>query len=326
MLTPDVRLEGFDTQDWVGLWAMLGPSRGAAPADGGGGVIAIQERKRLRKLLHTRTGVIELNGHPWPMDAEALAAAHGARWAVVLEVGALDAVMERSAEQMKADDDLLEQVLGTWRAARAVAREGKLDAWPGSLRTVPVPTKELVLRAMDLFVPDGQCVVMGAWEEGRLHTSVALRRSGGGFDTVLGPCELREEMGVMPGDLRAAHRRLCDLVSRRLGRVALGLSARREQWSEIVGQGEAGHWARLVAAGRVIVQPMPTGVALPIAVDAGRVAYLTVRAMGRRMGLGGPERSGDEQVPELDLWTMLRAWAGLGVALRGHGLGGRATR
>ncbi len=326
MLTANVRLEGFDTQDWLSLWAILGPSqRAASTSQQGGGVVAIHQGRELRKLLHTRRGAMDRSGHPWPMSAEVLAAKHDARWGLVLEHGALDAIMELSAAPMRPDDDLLDQVLTTWRVVRSLARQGRLDLWPGSLRTVPVPAKELILGAMNLFVPDGQSIVIAAWAGSRLHTSLALHRAGAGFDVVLGPDELRGELGAVHGNRRSAHRKLCGLVERRMGRVAMGMSADTAVWATMVGDSEPGRWARMVGAGDVVIEPMPAGVAIPIAIDAGRVAFVTLRAVARRMGVGPRDEGAIEKVPDFDLWTMLRAWAGLGAALRGRsgGAGGQ---
>jgi len=322
MLTWDVRLEGFDTQDWLSLWTILNPAAGAVrPATDSGGIVAIHERRALRKLLHTRRGAMDRTGHPWPMTAQNLAAMHGARWALVLEHGALDTVMENVADRMRPDDDLLDQVLTAWQVVRELARARKLDVWPGSLRTVPVPTKEIITRAMDLFVPDQHVIVIASWDGPRLQTSMAVRRAGAGFDRVIGPDDLRRELEPAPGDMRAAHRKLCGAIAGRLGAVSLGLSADTAVWATMGAEGEPGRWARLVTAGAVVIEPMPVGVAIPIAVDAGRVAYGTLRSVARRLGAGRRDDPLPGRIPDFDLWTMLRAWAGLGAALRGRRLG-----
>jgi len=322
MLTWDVRLEGFDTQDWLSLWAILSPAAGGAgAAPDSGGIVAIHERRRLCKLLHTRRGAMDRAGHPWPMDAEDLAAMHGTRWALVLERGALDAVMENVAERMRPDDDLLDQVLTAWQVVRELARARRIDVWPGSLRTVPVPTKEIITRAMDLFVPDHHVIVLASWDGPRLQTSMAARRAGAGFDMVVGPDDLRRDIHLVPGDMRASHRRLCQEIARLLGPVSLGLSADAAVWATMGAEGEPGRWARLVTAGGVVIEPMPVGVAIPIAVDAGRVVYMTLRSVARRLGAGPRNEPLPGRIPDFDLWTMLRAWAGLGAALRGRRIG-----
>ena len=66
MLTADVRFEGWTTETWtrfLDLWKPRAtPDREATRPRGG--VIAIHEDGRLRKLMHTRTGRLDPRG-PW---------------------------------------------------------------------------------------------------------------------------------------------------------------------------------------------------------------------------------------------------------------------
>ena len=90
MLTPDVRFEGWTTETWtrfLHLWKPRAtPDREATRPRGG--VIAIHEGGRLRKLLHTRTGRLDPRG-PWPISLSELAETHHASWALAAESGAL---------------------------------------------------------------------------------------------------------------------------------------------------------------------------------------------------------------------------------------------
>ena len=319
MLTPHVRLDGFDTQDWLALQAMFNAPSGSESGSNGGGIVAISLRNRLRKLLHTRDGAQAIDTHPWPMTAADLASRHGARWGLVLEQGVLETLMDRTALQLRPNDDLLDQVLTAWRVLRALAREDRFDLWPGSLRTVPVPARELITRALDLFVPDNRTVVIASWRGSHMVTCLAMRRTAGAFDTLLGPNELRAQVPPSSGDRAAAHRRLIDAVQLRLGAVSLGLSADQAVWGTLFDADEPGRWARLVASGNVLIDPMPAAVALPLAVDAGRIAYLTLRSAVRRFTPARREGSGGvEGLPDFELLTMLRLWAGLGAALGGR--------
>ena len=74
MLTADVRFEGWTTETWtrfLDLWKPRAtPDREATRPRGG--VIAIHEDGKLRKLVHTRTGRLDPRG-AWPVPLSELA-------------------------------------------------------------------------------------------------------------------------------------------------------------------------------------------------------------------------------------------------------------
>src|SRR5277367_6498085 len=113
VLTPDVRFEGWTTQDWirfVRLWQPRAtPDR--EPTRPRGGIIVVHEEGQVLKLVHTQSGRLDpvsALGTPEPLDVRALvlragqpsalaqlAKAHHASWALAMRLGALDEVMER---------------------------------------------------------------------------------------------------------------------------------------------------------------------------------------------------------------------------------------
>src|SRR5271165_3354008 len=109
VLTPDVRFEGWTTEDWmrfVRLWQPRAtPER--EPTRPRGGVVVVHEQGQILKLLHTARGRLDPALAAPPASAAALALEtgqssvlgdlarqHHASWALSMRLGALDEVME----------------------------------------------------------------------------------------------------------------------------------------------------------------------------------------------------------------------------------------
>ena len=115
MLSPDVRVEGFSAEEWMRLGHVLrSQSRAEAPQSSPGpvgGVVAVTTSGRLRKLVSTRHGRIDLVSHPWPLELAELAARHEARWAIELTTGSLERLADTFADRLRPSDTYLSQVL-----------------------------------------------------------------------------------------------------------------------------------------------------------------------------------------------------------------------
>jgi hypothetical protein len=299
VLARDVRLEGFTTDDWVRLSAVFhtSPSRAehadgegterASPEKAKGGVIAVTTAGRLRKLLSTRRGRLELAEQAWPEPLADLAARHEARWAVALEHGALEDVMERFAARVRREHDALAQIVVFVGALRELEAEGKIRVWPWKLGSWPVPNERVLLRALDALCPDGKAILLGVFHEGELFTGIVARRKGTGFDLLLGPDKLRPEMGLVSGDWRRDYRHLARAAERAAGPLALGCFGELDTLRQLVHSPAPGAWAAAVAARDVVLSPAVPAVALPLGIDVGRAAFVAVRDLAERMGAGG---------------------------------------
>src|SRR3954453_23296427 len=90
VITQDVSLEGFTATDWQRLADVFrAPSRGSVEdvsqdRPGRGGVVAVTTGNRLRKLVHTKRGRLDLLHVEWPMKLAELAGRFDASWAVAL--------------------------------------------------------------------------------------------------------------------------------------------------------------------------------------------------------------------------------------------------
>src|SRR5579883_2251191 len=129
VLTPDVRFEGWTTEDWLRflrLWQpRAAPDRAAARPRGG--VVVVHDEGEVLKLLHTVHGRLDpASSRPPAAEADSralalrtgqvsaivqLARAHEAGWALGVRLGALDEIMERSGARARRGDDLTAQSL-----------------------------------------------------------------------------------------------------------------------------------------------------------------------------------------------------------------------
>lgn len=287
MLAPDFRFEGFDTADWTRLIELLGPADAAPRPRSGGGIVAVTRGDRLVKLLATDRGRLDPREQAWPVPLEDLARERGAHWGMRFRVGALDEAMERFAVRLRREQGMMQQGIELLEVFRELESEGAVELWPWRLGSWPVPSDKLLGRALDVFCADGKSIVVGVFERGELHTCIAARRKGLGFDHIVGPQLLRSQMGLVAGDWRRDYRHLVRAVEQRMGDLSLGCFAERSTLRSLAERPLPGAWTTAVAARDVVLAPAPPGIAIPLSYDAGRAALATVRDVIDRMSDSG---------------------------------------
>lgn len=289
MLSADVRFEGFTATDWTRVLSLFRPRRAGGeqrdPARPRGGVIAVHAGGELRKLVHTEVGRLRLDEarQRFPCTAEALARAHHASWGLILEAGTLEAIMDRFAERTRRGDDITAQTITLAQAAREDLAAGRVDLWPFRLRGVPIPSPAMVRHSLDSVCPVGRTMVVGLFESGELWTSIALRRGANGVNLVLGPDEVRVDMGLLSGDWRRDYRHLSRAIEDRSGPLALGCYAEVATIRKLEVDPNPGAWARAAALRELILSPLPAPLAIPLGVDAGRAAWNALRVVAERV-------------------------------------------
>jgi hypothetical protein len=284
MLTEDVHVEGFTASEWIRLLQLVRRER--LPSERSGGIVALTSGTRLRKLVHTERGRCDPAGISWPMELSVLAERWGARWAADLTVGALEDIAERFALRVRPDHDYLAQALELFAVLREAEAEGAIATWPWRIHQWPVPTERVIVKALDALCPDGKVLLIAAFEHGELETCLAVRRAGPGFDTLLGPGELRSEMGLLSGDWRRDYRHLARAVEQRLGPLAIGCYAEYSTLQKLIQRSMPGAWAAAVATRDVVLSPVIGAVAVPLGMDVGRAAVATLRELADRVGAG----------------------------------------
>jgi len=297
VLASDVRFEGFTTSDWIRVLSLFKPrpraSEARDPDRPRGGIIAVHDRGKLKKLVHTMVGRLRIDEaqRDWPLSAHAIAVRHHASWAAVLSWGVLEDIMDRFAARVRRGDDLTTQTLSLLTAARDEALAGRVDLWPGRMRGVPIPPASMVTSTLDSVCKPGRAMVFGLFEADELWTCVAMRRestravgrSGAGFDLLLGPDELRSDMGLLAGDWRRDYRHLAHAVEHRAGPLSLGCFAEVATFRALLVDETPGAWARAVATRDVILSPITPAVGIPLGIDAGRAALSALRAFTERV-------------------------------------------
>jgi len=290
VLSPDVRFEGFTHRDWQRIVDLFRPERPEAPAAAAEGfVIAVHGGGRLRKLVHSRVGRLRLDdlAPDWPISAEALARRHDASWALSIESGSLEAVMERLGARLRPHHDCNEQWLLLITGLQEQLRLGGLELWPQRLAGMPMPTVAMIDGSIDTVCPRGKTMLVGLFDGDRLWTSIALRRGGSGFDLILGPDAVREQLGLLSGDFRRDHRHLARAVTEQTGPLALGCFAEHQVFRALEVDPSPGAWATAVAVRDVVLSPVPPGMAVPLGLDAGRAALSALRQVAQRLSPPG---------------------------------------
>ncbi|MDP9150571.1 MAG: hypothetical protein M3O36_11610 [Myxococcota bacterium] len=299
MLTPDVRFEGWTTEDWTRFVRLWQPRVGSADGPRGG-VIAVYDESQILKLLHTRRGRLDpreglqatdesdgralalRTGHPSGLGR--LARAQRASWALSLRLGALDEVMERFGARARRGDDLTDQSLLLVGIVRELMGEGAISSWPQRLRGMPVPTAHVVHRTLDALCSDGRAITLGLFDAGDLWTAFVARRRGVAFDLFAGPEELRPELGLLSGDWRRDYRHLQQAVEHRFGPLGFGCFTELATFRALQTDGRSGAWSRAVAVRDVVITPMPSAVGLALGFDGARYAFHGLLALSSRIG------------------------------------------
>jgi hypothetical protein len=301
VLTADVRFEGWTTEDWIRflhLWQpRAAPER--EPTRPRGGVVVVHEDGRVLKLLHTRRGRLDPalasppEGDPAARalalrqgQASALAAlarGQNASWALALQKGALDEVMERFGARVRRGDDLTAQSLVVVGVVRELIAEGSIATWPQRLRGLPVPTPQVVRRTLDALVADGRTIALGLFDDGELWTSFVARRRGGAFDLLAGPEELRPALGLLSGDWRRDYRHFARAVEDRYGPLGFGCFADLATFRALQTDSRPGAWSRAVAVRDVVIAPMPAAVGVALGIDTARYALRGLRVLTERI-------------------------------------------
>jgi hypothetical protein len=285
MLTGDVRVEEFDTEDWLAVVGLF--ARPFAPGEHGkrsGGVIVVCERGKVAKAIATRRGRL-VPADPALLGPLADAARkHGAKWAIRLERTVIPRIVDDFARAVARDDDALVQAMKFLDVVRAFAEAGVVESHPHDFRRL-LAKERIFRRLVDALCPVGKTLLFGAFENGEVRTSIALHRAERGFDRIVGPATARTEMGLVSGDYTRDARGLARAVELSVGPLALGCFAEAHVFRELFEAATPGAWASAVAARKLVFHPLAPALALPLGVDVGRAAVAFARSVAERFGV-----------------------------------------
>ena len=282
MLTVDVRVEEFDTADWLALAGLVSPRATHKP---GGGIVVLCDRGRVVKALSTVHGRLDPNDGALAGPLADAARLAGARWAARLERPVLGRVVDDFARKLRCGDDTLAQAMKVLDVVRDLAQEGALETHPRDLRRLHAK-EQLFHRLVDVLCPVGKTILFGAFEHGRVLTSIAVHRGEHGFDRVVGPATVRTELGLVSGEVSRDSRGLARAVELSVGPLALGCFAEAQVFRELANASTPGAWTAAVAARRLVFHPLAPALAIPLGVDVGRAAVSVARDWAARLGVG----------------------------------------
>jgi hypothetical protein len=200
---------------------------------------------------------------------------HRVRRGVALRLGTIEELTERAAEQVTRTDDYAAQWLALLTATRELEREGSLYFWPEQRPAVPLPTPQVLAKALDVVLPDERSFVAVLWEDTELWTALILRRRGGQIDLVGGPELVQEIVGPLGGDFRRDQRLVSRAIGDSIAPVQVGLYAQRRRFERLLRDAEPGAWVKAIALRDVIIDPSPAYVHFAVGADA-------LRATARR--------------------------------------------
>lgn len=293
MISVDTQIRGFDARSWHRLVTLVAPglaSRAphefaARATEEGGTLLVLYHQTRILRAIHTHRGVVDAAVWPGPENMEALARAHGARFVLAAEAGALEELYERLGGRLRIDDDAITLSLVTLGALRELHDEGELHFWPRWIdQRIPLPTPAVLHRMFDFLLPDGQCAVITLFDRAEIDTALLIRRRGEALDRVYGPEALKDIVGPLGGDFRRDYRIIRTAVERTMGPLALGLFAETATIHSLLRTDRPGAWAEAIALRDVVIDPMPLWLAA--AASAGVVRAAANRSRGLITGLG----------------------------------------
>lgn len=247
-----------------------------------GGLFVVHDGTRIRKILHSKRGRLD-PAEAFPVDLAELATRHRASFAVSIEMGALEDVMDDFGARLLREDDLVSQSLKLLASMREAMQGGGLELWPRRLAGVPVPTEGMIVRALDALCAEGHVILIGLFEEGALWTALCLRRRGAEFDVIAGPEDLTQAVGLLSGDFRRDYVHLSRVCSEMYGPLSFGCFTDVDTFRKLQVDPEPGAWSRAAVVRDIVLSPVPAAVGLALGFDGARLAFDNLRIVTERI-------------------------------------------
>ncbi len=241
----------------------------------------IPEAPRLGFPTLEARGTALRSGQPWALGE--MARTHHAGWALSMQLGALDEIMERFGARARRGDDFTAQALMFVGIVREMIAEKAIVSWPQKLPAIPMPTPAVIRRTLDTLCADGQSIALALFDDGGLWTSFVARRRGPAFDVIAGPDEIRPALGLLSGDWRRDYRHFANAVEERYGPLGFGCYAELGTFRALQTDPRPGVWSRAVAVRDIVVSPIPVAVGVALGLDGVHYAIQGLRAFTGRI-------------------------------------------
>jgi hypothetical protein len=282
MLTKDVRFEGFTAEDWSRLLA-LGKKPGEPNVQGSrGGLLVIHEGGRIRKLFHTSLGRLDKDADTWPTPLATLAAKHGARWVLAVPTNGFEKLAERWGERARQADDIFSQARRLIDLMRELTTEGVVELWPNHLDRWVLPPWPILGNTFEAAFPPGHLALLAIFDHGELWTSIAIERSQGGVNRIVGPDDLRPHLSFLSGDFRRDYRYALGAAQEQWGPIAFGAFSELSILRELQNEKTWAAWLRAIAVRDIVFTPPKGSLASPLAADVAVWLAASFSSLGRR--------------------------------------------
>jgi hypothetical protein len=262
MISPHIRFDHLDPATWKNTQRLLippsasGARRGGARTPPAAPLVLFVDGARAVKVL--RPGAAppnpRLEDYPWSgaWSLGRLRRSTGAPWAVAIEEGALERVLDHCDAHLRHDEDGVAQSLHLWRALQAEVGKG-LHVDPDSLARVPVPPYAALQKTIDTLLPDGRSAALMVFDGPAVWASVIAAKERGDVVRVT----THAALGVPRPDFRrGAHRELLQAMEARVARPHVAAFMTLGAWREVASS-RPGALAQKVATGEAVIDPAP---------------------------------------------------------------------
>ena len=280
MIASDLRFDHLDPVEWQRVRKLFVPPRATPP------LVLLLDGDRVVKAIRPLAEPHAVSADPadfqWrgPASLPALRKRAGARLAIAIEEASALRIVDRFDAHLLPADDLVAQLLGGARAARAELGRG-LHVDPDLFSSIPVPTYAALQQTFDLLLPDDRAAGLFVFDRGRLHASVIVEKRHGDLSRITSHRAL-DLPAAQATDFRdGRHRLLLDAMARHGLRPHAALFCTVEAWRDIAGP-QPGALAQKLALRQAVIDPAPPWLlAFTGAGAAAGVAQTANRLFGR---------------------------------------------
>ena len=279
MISDDFAFYGFDDRSWDRLVSLfLGDDDTKNPR--GVLIVVVDAARTPVASFHTATGSLDPTTLPGLDDLEALCDAAAVGACIVVRERAMADIGDYLAEPLDPNQDFATRVMRFAHVLRELGNGNWLRIWPNPLPDLVLSMAPAAKPTIDVFLPDGQSVVLGVFEEGELWTGAVLRRRAGSVDVLAGPVAISQWSGPLGGAWRRDYRVLTRAIERELGPIHLGLFMELRTAKTLLMGRQPGEWALAYASRELMVHPLPAFAVAGLGIDVfGGAAQYAMQAL-----------------------------------------------
>jgi hypothetical protein len=294
-----IHFEGFDAKSWHKIVTLFAPGLASRPPNEralrertpGGLLVIVYRGEQVRAAIHSHRGRCALDEWRGVDSIPKLAEQFDARFAIAIEDGAVELMLDRWGARVDPDEPAREAWLLLIDAVREVVDEKKLYFWPDLVPGgVPRPTRAVIDAAAELILPAGKAAFALLFrDDATLDAAIVVARPVGAPFTVYGAEKIVASVGALTGDPRRDTPLVRAWIERELGPVHFGAHTRSSTLESLLRSEQAGAWSRAFNEGQLKIDPTPPWVVAALGADVARSALALARgALGSLMDRVAP--------------------------------------